>query len=67
MNSHNKITLNHPEYLISITLMNVKITNMNECVNLKNIYSLENIYTKEDIAKLRNLKRIYTWNNKYEE
>lgn len=35
--------------MTSISLKNVKIMNMGQCINLKNIYSEYNIYTKQDI------------------
>lgn len=60
-----EIMLNYPEDLVSLSSYNVKVTNMNECVNLKNLYSYENTYTNEDISPLRNLKRIYSEDDKY--
>lgn len=39
---------------------------MNECVNLANIYSEENTYTKQDIETLRNIKRVHSEDDKYE-
>ena len=60
------ITLKRPEDLIFASLDRVKITNMNECVNLANIYSEENTYTKQDIETLRNIKRVHSEDDKYE-
>ena len=39
---------------------------MNECINLKNFYSNNNIYKKQDIEQLHNLKRIYSYNDRYD-
>ena len=51
---------------MSAILDNVKISNMNECVNLRNLYSYKNTYTKSDIETLHNLKKIISIDNKYE-
>ena len=55
-----ELVLNHPEDLVSLSTVSVKISNMNECINIKNLYSVDNTYTKQDIEQLHNLKRIYS-------
>ena len=51
---------------MSASLDNVKITNMNKCLNLINLHTESNTYTKNDIESLHNLKRIYSDRDKYE-
>ena len=65
-NDSMNITLKYPEDLVSLSSARVKITNMNQCVNLRNLYSWENTYTKEDISSLRALKRLYSAIDKYQ-
>lgn len=55
-----EITLDYPQYLVSATLHNVTITNINECINLKNLYSLENYYKSQNIKNISKLKRFYS-------
>ena len=62
-----ELELNHPDYLVSLSTESVKISNMNKCVNLKNLSSLDNTYKRDDIVPLNNLRRIYSFNNKYEQ
>ena len=67
-NVNNKImelTLNHPEDLVSLSTWKVKILNMSKCINLRNLYSWFNIYKKENIGILKNLRMIYSYNDKY--
>ena len=61
-----ELLLNHPEDLVSLSTYHVKISNMNQCINLKNFYSIRNTYTKQDIEQLHNLKRIYSYDDKYD-
>lgn len=43
------------------------MTNINECVNLRNIYDLQTSYLVEnEITELHNVKRIYSDSNKNE-
>lgn len=60
------MTLNHLEDLVSASLRRAKIINMNQCVNLTNLYSEYNAYTFYDVFNLRNLKRIYTFFDNYD-
>ena len=62
-----ELTLNHPEDLISLSTHKVKITNMNKCVNLRNLSSYRNTYNRDDIVPLKNLHRIQSINDEYEE
>ena len=55
-----ELTLSHPEDLVSVSTLRVKILNMNKCINLRNIFSWENIYKSDDIVPLKNLRRIYS-------
>ena len=50
---------------MTASLYKVKIKNMNECVNLRNIRSEWNTYIKSDIETLHNLKRIGCFDDKY--
>ena len=62
-----ELSLNHPKDLVSLSTGKVKISNMNECVNLRNLCSFVNTYKKADILSLKNLRRIYNSNDKYEQ
>ena len=61
-----ELALNHPEYLVSLSTIFVKISNMNQCINLKNLYSLGNTYKKQDVEQLHNIKRIYSLYDNYD-
>ena len=39
---------------------------MNLSINLRNLYSYHNTYTKNQIATLRNLKRVFIYQDRYE-
>ena len=58
--------IKYSEYLVSASLSEVKIANLNKCTNLQNLYSKENTYNPQDINTLRNLKRFYSDYDKYE-
>ena len=62
-----ELTLKYPENLISLSTYKVKISNMNKCVNLINLYSSNNTYNSDDIAPLRNIRRIYSYSDEYEQ
>ena len=62
-----ELTLNHPEDLVSLSTWHVKISNMNQCVNLRNLHSEEITYNRDDIVPLRNIRRIYSYEDKYEQ
>ena len=59
--------INHPEDLVSLSTMHVKISNINKCVNLRNLYSDKNTYNSDDIIPLKNLRRIYSCNDYYQQ
>ena len=40
----NEISLNYPQCLVTVTLYEVEIKNLDECINLQNIYSDTNRY-----------------------
>ena len=40
---------------------------MNKCVNLRNLYSFDNAYERDDIVPLKNLCRIHSHNDRYEQ
>ena len=40
---------------------------MNECTNLRNLCSKWNTYNRDDIVPLKNLRRIYSYWDEYEE
>ena len=61
-----EITLNHPKCLVSASLSEVKIANLNKCTNLQNLYSIFNTYSQQDISTLKNLKRFSSYGDKYE-
>lgn len=61
-----EITLSNPEDLVSVSLQYVKILNMRQCVNIKNLASKQNTYTNEEIFQLSNLKRIYSCDDRYD-
>lgn len=65
INGSAKITLKHPENLISAHLRMVKIVNLGQCAELANLYSWENEYVREDIAGLCGLRRICSSDDKY--
>ena len=65
--SNIELTLNHPEDLVSLSTWQVKISNMNKCTNLRNLCSKRNTYNRDDILPLRNLRRIYSSNDNYEQ
>lgn len=58
-----ELTLNHLEALVSLSTRKFKILNMSKCINLKNLYSEENPYKSNDIIPLKNLHRIYSYND----
>ena len=62
-----QLTLNHPEDLVSLSTERVKISNMGQCVNLRNLYSKYNTYSSDDIVPLRNIRRIYSLHDNYEQ
>ena len=62
-----ELTLNHPEDLVSLSTYFVKISNMNKCVNLRNLYSYKNTYKRDNIVPLKNLRRIYSYEDKYQQ
>ena len=62
-----ELALNHPEDLVSLSTWNVKISNMNKCINLRNLYSYDNTYNRDNIVPLKNLRRIYSSNDNYEQ
>ena len=62
-----ELTLNHPEDLVSLSTRRVKISNINKCVNLRNLYSYRNTYNRDDIVPLKKLRRIYSYYDKYEQ
>ena len=62
-----ELTLNHPEDLVSLSTWGVKISNINQCVNLRNLYSYKNTYKRDNIVPLTNLRRIYSYIDKYEQ
>lgn len=64
---HYELTLDHPNDLVSLSAYHVKISNINKCVNLKNLYSEENTYQRKDIVPLKNLRNIYSGGDKYEQ
>lgn len=49
LNGNAEITLNHPEDLVSLSAFKVKVSNMNKCVNLRNLYSSNNSYISGDM------------------
>lgn len=60
-----EITLSHSEDLVSASLRCVKIRNLSNNVNLKNIFSEWNTCTKQGIDSLHNLKRIHSYSDRY--
>ena len=40
---------------------------MNKCTNLRNLYSYCNIYNSNDIVPLKNIRRIFCLDDKYED
>ena len=62
-----ELALNHPEDLVSLSAEEVKLSNMNQCINLRNLYSYKNTYNSNDIVPLKNLRRIYSSNDKYQQ
>ena len=40
---------------------------MNKCTNLRNLYSYCNIYKRDDIVPLKNIRRIFSWDDKYKD
>ena len=62
-----ELALNHPEHLVSLSTYHVKISNMNKCVNLRNLNSDSNTYKRDDIVPLKNLRRIYSYRDEYEQ
>ena len=62
-----ELALNHPEDIVSLSTGKVKISNMNQCVNLRNLCSKRNTYNRDDILPLRNLRRIYSEYDNYEQ
>lgn len=62
-----ELTIEYPTVLASAVLRKVKIKNLNDCINLRNLYSLFNTYKKEDIDTLLSLKRIYSNGDTYQD
>lgn len=62
---NSELTLNHPEDLVSLSTQYVNISNMNKCINLRNLYSYSNTYSSEDIVPLKSLRRIYSRADNY--
>lgn len=56
-----EIYLKHPECLLSFTSCRVRIQNLSECVNLRNLYSVSNVYRREDLESVYGLKRMYSY------
>lgn len=52
---------------MSASLYKAKISNMNKCLNLKNLYSYGNTYINKDIQYLCNLKRLYSYKDTYQD
>ena len=61
------LTLNHPEDLVSLSTRRVKISNINKCLNLRNLYSNRNTYNGDDIVTLTNLRRIHSAYDNYQQ
>ena len=53
-----ELTLKYPEDLVSLSIECAKLSNMNKCINLRNLYSAEYRYESDEIAHLRKLCRI---------
>ena len=47
------ISLRYPEYLVSLSTYKFKISNICQCVNLRNLHSYLNIYNSDDIVSLK--------------
>ena len=62
-----ELTLTHPEDLVSLSTFRVKISNINQCVNLRSLYSGQNTYNRDNIVFLKSLRRIYSDNDRYEQ
>ena len=60
------ISLRYPEYLVSLSTYKFKISNISQCVNLRNLHSYLNIYNSDDIVSLKSLGRVYSWKDKYD-
>lgn len=60
------ISLRYPEYLVSLSTYKFKISNICQCVNLRNLHSYLNIYNSDDIVSLKSLGRVYSWKDKYD-
>ena len=62
-----ELTLKYPEDIVSLSTVSVKISNMNECVNLINMYSRNSIYNSAGIVSLANMRKIYSFRDKNEQ
>ena len=65
--SNIELTLNHPEDIVSLSTERVKISNMGQCVNLRNLYSKWNTQKRDNIVPLKNLRRIYSYEDEYQQ
>ena len=60
------LLLRYPEYLVSLSIQKVKISNIRMCTNLRNLISLWSTYESADILPLKNLCGFYSFNDNYE-
>lgn len=61
-----ELTLGHPKDMVSLSLHEIKISNMGQCVKLRNLDSHNNVFSSAGIVPLRNLRRFYSFDDKYE-
>lgn len=60
-----ELELDHPEYLVSLSMQRLQLFGLGKCVNLRNLYSNICVFESEDLVALKNLRRIRSRNDEY--